>query len=131
VLDLEKLEFTMAENKLICVIGATGNQGGSVARRFGKAGFRVRGLTRDTSSPAAQKLAIDGIEITKVDLADLESLKHALKGANVIFSVTDYWEPFFRPDCRQNASGLGTCSICLRCRISTRQEYGRRRSHGL
>lgn len=35
------------------------------------------------------------------------SLKHALKDANVIFSVTNYWEPFFRPDCRQNASGLG------------------------
>jgi hypothetical protein len=108
VLDLEKLAFTiMAENKLICVIGATGNQGGSVARRFRKAGFHVRGLTRDTSSPAAQKLATDGIEVTKSDLDDLESLKHALKDANVIFSVTNYWEPFFRPDCRQNASELG------------------------
>ncbi|KAJ5797950.1 nitrogen metabolic regulatory protein [Penicillium pulvis] len=97
----------MAENKIICVIGATGNQGGSVARRFLKAGFRVRGLTRDTSSPAAQKLATDGVEIIKVDLDDLESLKLALKDANVIFSVTNYWEPFFRADCRQKASELG------------------------
>lgn len=97
----------MAEKKIICVIGATGNQGGSVARRFLEAGFRVRGLTRDTSSPAAQKLATDGIEVMEADLDDLESLKPALKGVNVIFSVTNYWEPFFRPDCRQKASGLG------------------------
>lgn len=97
----------MTESKLICVIGATGNQGGSVARRFRKEGFRVRGLTRDTSSPAAQKLAADGIEIMRADLNDLESLKPALKDANVIFSVTNYWEPFFRRDCRQKASELG------------------------
>ncbi|KAJ5443799.1 NmrA-like family domain-containing protein 1 [Penicillium daleae] len=93
----------MAQNKLICVIGATGNQGGSVARRFHKAGFR----TRDASSPAAQKLVTEGIEVTKTDLDGLESLKLALKNANVIFSVTNYWEPFFRPDCRQDARGLG------------------------
>lgn len=104
---LEELTFTMAENKIICVIGATGNQGGSVARRFLKAGFRVRGLTRDTSSPAAQKLVADGVEVMKADLDDLESLKPALKDANVIFSVTNYWEAFFHPDCRQKARRLG------------------------
>lgn len=107
VFGLEELTLTMVENKIICVIGATGNQGGSVARRFLKAGFRVRGLTRDTLSPAAQKLATDGIEVMKADLDDLESLKLSLKNANVIFSVTNYWEAFFRPDCRQKASGLG------------------------
>lgn len=97
----------MGVQKLICVIGATGNQGGSVARQFHRAGFHVRGLTRDTSSLASQKLTADGIELMAADLDDLESLKPALKGANVIFSVTNFWEPFFRPDCRQKASRLG------------------------
>ncbi|KAF7554199.1 hypothetical protein G7Z17_g3065 [Cylindrodendrum hubeiense] len=95
------------ENKLVCVVGATGNQGGSVARRFLKAGFRVRGLTRDPLSAAAQKLADEGIEAVKADLNDVDSLTSAFQGANVIFSVTNYWEPFFRPDCRQKAQELG------------------------
>ncbi|KAH7165350.1 hypothetical protein EDB81DRAFT_779029 [Dactylonectria macrodidyma] len=95
------------EDKLVCVVGATGNQGGSVARRFREAGFRVRGLTRDPSSPVAQKLAAAGIEAVKADLDDVNSLIAAFQGASVIFSVTNYWEPFFRPDCRKKAQELG------------------------
>lgn len=100
----------MAE-KLICVIGVTGNQGGSVARRFLKdPHFRVRGLTRDNASDASQKLVGEGVEMVIADLDDVESLKVAFKGANVIFSVTNYWEPFFRPDYRAKAEELGiTC----------------------
>ncbi|KAK7419787.1 hypothetical protein QQX98_003159 [Neonectria punicea] len=81
------------DDKVICVIGATGNQGGSVARRFRKAGF--------------SKLAIEGIEVVKVDLDNVDSLISVFHGANVIFSVTNYWEPFFRPDYRQKTEELG------------------------
>ncbi|KAF4994239.1 hypothetical protein FDECE_13178 [Fusarium decemcellulare] len=97
----------MTNRKLICVVGATGNQGGSVARRFLAAGFRVRGLTRNTESPAAKKLAEAGAELVAADLNDVTSLKDAFRGANVIFSVTNYWEPFFRPDCREQAQQEG------------------------
>lgn len=94
--------------KLICVVGATGNQGGSVVQRFLQdPRFRVRGLTRDKTSAAAQKLAEQGVELVDADLDDVESLKAAFRGANVIFSVTNYWEPFFRPDCRQKAEEQG------------------------
>ena len=78
--------------KLICVIGATGNQGGSVAQRFSQDdNYRVRGITRNPDSPAAQKLAAQGIEVVKADLDDVDSLIKAFEGANVIFSVTNYW----------------------------------------
>ncbi|KAF5659549.1 nitrogen metabolic regulatory protein [Fusarium heterosporum] len=97
----------MANDKLICVVGATGNQGGSVARRFLNAGFKVRGLTRNTASASAQKLSAAGAEVVAVDLDDVETLKTAFKGANVIFSVTNYWEPFFRPDRREQAAKEG------------------------
>ncbi|KEZ42061.1 Uncharacterized protein SAPIO_CDS6478 [Scedosporium apiospermum] len=99
-------------SKLICVVGATGNQGGSVARRFHKAGFRVRALCRNPESPAALKLKEDapGIEVVAVDLNDVSTLIPAFKGANVIFSVTQYWEPFMRPDYREKAREQGiTC----------------------
>lgn len=90
-------------DKLICVVGATGNQGGSVARRFRDAGYRVRGLSRHPSSPAAQQLVAEGIEVVAADLDDAATLIPVFQGANAIFSVTQYWEPFMRPDCRQKA----------------------------
>jgi NmrA-like family len=94
--------------KLICVVGVTGKQGASVALRFVKdTSYRVRGLTRKPTSQAAQQLSTQGIEIVQADLNDVRSLELAFAGANVIFSVTNYWEPFFRPDCRQEASVLG------------------------
>ncbi|KAK6852718.1 nitrogen metabolic regulation nmr [Apiospora arundinis] len=85
--------------KLIVVCGATGNQGGSVARRFLRdPGFQVRGLTRDTSSEKARELVELGIEMVQADVEDVASLEAGFRGANLIFSVTQYWEPFFRPD---------------------------------
>ncbi|KAK4237735.1 NAD(P)-binding protein [Achaetomium macrosporum] len=96
---------------LVVVVGATGNQGGSVARRFLQdPRYAVRGLTRDPASAAAQELAALGAEMVRADLDDVKSLEAAFAGANIIFSATNYWEPFFRPDCRARAQQLGvTC----------------------
>ncbi|OBT97919.2 hypothetical protein VE01_03870 [Pseudogymnoascus verrucosus] len=94
--------------KLICIIGITGNQGGSVARRFLlDPTYRVRGITRNPASPAAQSLSSLGVEIVFGDLDDVDTLIPAFAGAHLIFSVTNYWEPFFRPDCRSKAAELG------------------------
>lgn len=93
--------------KLVVVVGATGNQGGSVARRFlreGPARFHIRGLTRDPSSPASQDLAALGADMVQADLFDRASLERAFRGANVIFSVTNYWEPFVA---KSRPEGLG------------------------
>lgn len=92
---------------VIAVVGATGNQGGSVARRFLDAGYHVKALTRNPASPAAEAIASKGAEVVQVDIDDVESLAAAFQGANYIFSVTQYWEPFFRPDCRAKASEQG------------------------
>lgn len=99
------------KKKLVVVVGATGNQGGSVARRFLQdPRYAVRGLTRNPSSLASQELAGLGAEMVQAELEDVESLKKAFAGASIIFSVTQYWEPFFRPDCREKAQKLGvTC----------------------
>lgn len=78
-----------------------------MARRFLAAGFRVRGLTRNSSSPAAIELASQGAELFEANLDDPNSLDQAFAGANVIFSVTDYWEPFFHPECRKAAEAQG------------------------
>lgn len=94
--------------KLLVIVGITGNQGGSVASAFlSSPHYRIRGLTRNPSSPTAQRLSSQGIEIVAADLDDPASLEKAFEGASLIFSVTNYWEPFFRPDCRAKAEEKG------------------------
>ncbi|CAK7237126.1 hypothetical protein SCUCBS95973_009842 [Sporothrix curviconia] len=83
--------------KLIVVVGATGKQGGSVARTFlALPGWRVRAVTRKTDSPAALALTEAGAEVVQADLgdADLTALKAAFAGANAIFVNTDFWETY-------------------------------------
>ncbi|XP_072496501.1 nmrA-like family domain-containing protein 1 [Notamacropus eugenii] len=85
----------MAGKKIIVVFGATGSQGGSVARAIleGK-DFSVRALTRDVTKPAALALQDLGAEVVKCDLNDQGSVKEALKGAYGAFLVTNYWDNF-------------------------------------
>ncbi|WP_329792508.1 NmrA/HSCARG family protein [Lentzea sp. DG1S-22] len=73
--------------ELVVVTGATGRQGGSVARHLLAAGRRVRALTRDPSSPAARRLASAGAEVVRADMASSESLRAAFVGAHGVFSV--------------------------------------------
>lgn len=57
--------------KLITIFGATGQQGGSVIRAILQDDtlskeFKVRGITRDISKPAAQALLKQGVELVSV-----------------------------------------------------------------
>ncbi|KAK4943888.1 hypothetical protein LTR10_016604 [Elasticomyces elasticus] len=83
--------------KIITVFGATGNQGGSTAAAILNSPelsskYKIRAITRDTSKPAAQKLASQGAELAKADLNDIASLKSAIAGSYGVFAVTNYWE---------------------------------------
>ncbi|MER7877649.1 NmrA family NAD(P)-binding protein [Streptomyces solisilvae] len=71
----------------IVVTGATGRQGGAVARALAKAGAQIRALVRDPSSPRAWPLTQLGIPLVQGDLDEPESLKAALDGAYGIFSL--------------------------------------------
>lgn len=82
--------------KTILITGATGAQGGSVARHLlqDKDEFRVKCLTRNPQSDAARKLADLGAEIVQGDLSNKASLVHALEGCQLVFGVTNFWEHF-------------------------------------
>jgi uncharacterized protein YbjT (DUF2867 family) len=74
--------------KRILVTGATGQQGGAVARHLLKHnGFAVRALVRDPNKPAAQALVKLGVELLRGDLEELPSVKRALEGAYAAYSV--------------------------------------------
>lgn len=81
------------QDKLIAVGGATGQQGGAVARHLLKNGWRVRALTRDPNKDAAKALAAQGAEIFQNDLDDRAGVAAALKGTYGAFSVQNYWLP--------------------------------------
>ena len=80
-------------NKTIAVTGATGQQGGAVARKLLADGWKVRALTRDLNKPAAQELKALGAEIVPGDLDDRAQLDAAFKGAYGVFSVQNFWLP--------------------------------------
>jgi uncharacterized protein YbjT (DUF2867 family) len=87
----------MAAKKVLVVFGATGVQGGSVAKAFlGDAKLKeswvIRGVTRDVSKPSAKSLENLGAETITADLNDASTLKNAVKGAYAVFAVTNFWE---------------------------------------
>lgn len=78
----------MAEEKILVVFGATGNQGGSVI----KCQFKIRGITRDPSKPNAQALTAKGVECVAADINSRDQIKSALQGAYAVFAATNYWD---------------------------------------
>src|SRR3989454_10008894 len=83
----------MAKGKgAILVTGATGQQGGAVARELLARKHTVRAMTRKPDSDAAKALARQGAEVVKGDLNDAESLRRALEGAWGVFAVENTWE---------------------------------------
>lgn len=70
----------MEDRRTVLVVGATGAEGGSVARRLLARGFAVRALTRDPGSAPAQALTRAGAEVVRGDLGDRPSLRRALAG---------------------------------------------------
>ena len=87
----------MADKKIIAVTGATGAQGGGLARAIladPGGGYALRAVTRDPNKDKAKELAAKGAEVVKADLDDVESLKKAFAGAHGVYAVTNFWEHF-------------------------------------
>jgi len=87
----------MAGKKIIAVVGATGAQGGGLARAIlndPTSEFGVRAITRNPDSEAAKALAEKGAEVVKADVDDRESMRRAFEGAYGAFCVTFFWAHF-------------------------------------
>jgi len=86
----------VTEKKIIAVVGATGSQGGGIARAIlddPTGPFTLRALTRDATSPKARELAARGAEVVEADLDDEASIRRAFDGAYGAFVVTNFWAP--------------------------------------
>ncbi len=84
-------------SRIITVFGATGAQGGGLARALladPASGFTVRAETRKPDSDAGRALAKAGAEVVAADLDDAASVQRAMNGAYGAFCVTNFWEHF-------------------------------------
>lgn len=88
----------MAEGPIL-VTGATGQQGGIVARYLLQQGEKVRALTRHPAKADALKKL--GAEVAAGDLTDKASFQPALRGVQRVFLVTTPFEAGLEAEVRQ------------------------------
>jgi len=95
--------------KIIAVTGATGTQGGGVVNVMKNVpGWKIRAVTRNPGSEAAQKLVAQGIEVVQANYDDEASLVKALEGVHAVFAVTNWWESLFAGRSQAESSEIET-----------------------
>jgi uncharacterized protein YbjT (DUF2867 family) len=77
----------MTVSTTVLVTGATGKQGGAVARRLLAEGRPVRVLVRNEATASAAALAAAGAELAQGDFDDPASLPPALKDVAAVFAM--------------------------------------------
>jgi len=75
----------MSTKRSVLVTGATGQQGGAVARALLSRGHRVKALTRKPDSDAAQQLMSAGADLVTGNLGDTASVLKAASGVGTVF----------------------------------------------
>ncbi|WP_455296961.1 NmrA/HSCARG family protein [Brucella pituitosa] len=71
----------------ILIFGATGRQGGSVAKALLKAGWPVRALVQDSSKVTSLQLRNAGVELVQGSFEETDAIRSAMKGVYGVFSV--------------------------------------------
>jgi uncharacterized protein YbjT (DUF2867 family) len=106
----------MPEKKVIAVVGATGAQGGGLARAIlaDPGDFACRAITRDPGKDAAKTLAQGGAEVVRADIDDVKSVEAAFAGAHGAFCVTNFWEHFSAEKEKTQARNLAEAAKAAR-----------------
>jgi uncharacterized protein YbjT (DUF2867 family) len=88
----------------VLVTGATGKQGGAVARALQARGHRIRALTRNAASRGARALAELGAELAVGDFTNRASLDRALDGVDAVFAMATPFEAGLDAETRQGVT---------------------------
>jgi uncharacterized protein YbjT (DUF2867 family) len=80
----------VGRDRVVAVTGATGRQGGAVARHLLSAGWQVRAITRRPHGPAAHALAAVGADVVAADMMNISELVHAFRDAHGVYSVQNF-----------------------------------------
>jgi uncharacterized protein YbjT (DUF2867 family) len=98
----------MPRELTVVVTGATGKQGGAVARGLLERGHKVRAVTRDPDSSQAKSLANAGATLVGASLEDTAALTKALEGATSLFAMTT---PAGGPGAETREIGQGVAAV--------------------
>lgn len=79
------------QDRTILVAGATGQQGGAVARQLLERGYDVRALTRNPNGDEARRLEELGARLVKGDMNERADMDRAVEGAWGVYSVQNTW----------------------------------------
>jgi uncharacterized protein YbjT (DUF2867 family) len=82
----------MSDSLSVLVCGATGQQGGALARVLLDKGHRVRALVRRPDSPEARELERLGAELAEGNFEEPSTIEDAAKGMDAIFVVATPFE---------------------------------------
>lgn len=91
----------MTTKRSVLVSGATGQQGGAVARALLSRGHRVKALTRKPDSDAGRRLASEGADVVAGDLGDAASVVKAASGVDTMFLMGNSYEGGIEAETRQ------------------------------
>ncbi|MEH0108998.1 NmrA/HSCARG family protein [Tersicoccus sp. MR15.9] len=99
----------------IAVVGATGQQGGSVVDALLERGANVRALVRDPQAKKAHALAERGVELSQGDVTDPASLDALFDGVSAAYAMTT----MAGPDGIQGevTSGIAIADAAARARL--------------
>jgi len=91
----------MSTKRSVLVTGATGQQGGAVARALLSKGHRVEALTRKPDSDAARQLMSAGADLVTGDLGETASVLKAASGVDTMFLMGNSYEAGTEEETRQ------------------------------
>ncbi|KAJ7192876.1 hypothetical protein GGX14DRAFT_479287 [Mycena pura] len=83
---------------IITIFGATGSQGSAVLDAVLADGkYTPRAVSRSPDSAVSKALIAKGVEVVAGDLFDKDSVKKAIRGSEVVFGTTNFWDPTIFP----------------------------------
>ena len=101
----------MSEKKAVLVTGATGKQGGALARVLLNNGHRVRAVTRKVDSPQARELVRQGAELFPADADDVASLECAAAELDAVFAMATPLEGGIEAETRQGINIVNAAQV--------------------
>jgi len=102
----------------IVVFGATGQQGGSVAKALLTAGWPVKAMVRDMTSTKAIALSNAGALLVQGSYADIEAIRAAMYGAHGVFSVQQSSPSGDVTDEQEVQYGIAIANLALECGVT-------------
>lgn len=110
-----KEKSLLQSEKIILVTGATGRQGGAVARSLLEKGWTVRAFCRNRGKSRARALQQHGAALIEGDLSNPASVANALEGAYGVFSMQQPWENGIEKEIEQ---GTMVADLAKEARVS-------------